>query len=134
VPELRIERVERHRITALRDRVLSDATHTVRTVSGDRATTTRHWAALLGETVVGCASVMQLRGHALRAMAVAPEHQGAGVGAALLRVVVAEVDRPMWCNARLAAVPFYARMGWVAVGPVFVLQDRGPHQRMTWDV
>ena len=128
--ELRVERVERDQIRDLRERVLSHPDQPVRTVSGDHATTTRHWAALLDAQVIGCVSVMQLRGYALRAMAVAPEHQRQGVGAALLRVVVDQVREPLWCNARLSAVPFYTRMGWQAVGPVFMLQDRGPHQRM----
>jgi hypothetical protein len=66
-------------------------------------------------------------------MAVSVELQRRGVGAALVRVVCAEVHGPMWCNARLDAVGFYARMGWSAVGPVFDIGHHGLHQRMTWN-
>lgn len=127
-----VERVERDRILELRARVLVGHGTGRRVFSRDLASTTRHWAALVDGAVVGCVSVMRLRGHALRGMAVAPEVQRQGVGAAMLQAVCAAVDAPMWCNSRLEAVPFYVRMGWAPVGPVFDLQDRGAHQRLTW--
>ncbi|MCP4867848.1 MAG: GNAT family N-acetyltransferase [Proteobacteria bacterium] len=130
--EIVIQRVERDVILPLRGQVLSSEEARVGAFPGDMATETRHWAALLDGEVVGCVSVMNLRGWALRGMAVAPEQQGAGVGRALVEVVHAEVGAPMWCNAREDAVGFYARMGWTAVGPRFVIQHHGPHQRMTW--
>ncbi len=126
--DLCVKRVERDRILELRARVLGAHGK----FSHDMAATTRHWAATVDGVVVGCASVMQLRGHALRGMAVAPQHQRQGIGARLWRAVCAEVDAPMWCNARIEAVPFYVRMGWVPVGPIFDLQDKGAHQRLTW--
>ncbi len=130
--DVRVERVERDRILALRARVLTEHGKGRKAFSRDLATTTRHWAALLDGAVVGCVSVMRLRGHALRGMAVAPEVQRQGVGARMLQVVCAAVDAPMWCNSRLEVVPFYVRLGWVPAGPVFDLQDRGAHQRLTW--
>ncbi|MBT3222077.1 MAG: GNAT family N-acetyltransferase [Proteobacteria bacterium] len=130
--EVKIEFVGRDAIMELRASVLSGHGTRVATLSRDLAPTTRHWAAFVGNTAIGCVSVMQLRGWALRGMAVSSEYRRRGVGAQLLEVVYSEVDAPMWCNARIEAVPFYAHMGWVEVGPVFDLQDRGPHQRMTW--
>ena len=65
-------------------------------------------------------------------MAVSEEHQRQGIGERLLQAVYAEVDGPMWCNARLQAVSFYSHLGWVEVGPVFCMGDQMPHQRMTW--
>ena len=129
--EVTVARVDRDVVLALRERVLSDHGDRVRALSGDRSPTTRHWAATSGGAVIGCVSVMRLRGWALRGMAVDRSCQRRGVGARLLRAVYAEVDAPMWCNARAAAVPFYTHMGWVAVGPTFALQGH-PHQRMTW--
>ena len=131
-PELRVERVERDRILALRAQALNADGTGKAAFSGDLRATTRHWAALVDDAVVGCASVMRLRGYALRGMAVAREFRRRGIGARMLRVVCAEVDAPMWCNARLEVVPFYAALGWKAAGPVFELQDQGPHQRLTW--
>jgi GNAT superfamily N-acetyltransferase len=130
--EVTVQHVERDLILELRARVLSRPGTRVGALSGDMAPTTRHWAAWLGDAVVGCVSVMRLRGWALRGMAVSAEHQQQGIGERLLQAVYAEVDGPMWCNARLGAVPFYSRLGWVEVGPVFCLGDQMPHQRMTW--
>ncbi len=130
--EVTVERVERDLILELRARVLSCPGARVAALSGDLSPTTRHWAAWLGDAVVGCVSVMRLRGWALRGMAVSAEHQRQGVGERLLQAVYAEVDGPMWCNARLQAVSFYSHLGWVEVGPVFSMGDQMPHQRMTW--
>ena len=115
--EVKIEIVGRDAIMDLRARVLG-----TRVLSRDLAPTTRHWAAFLEDVLVGCVSVMSLRGWALRGMAVLSEYQHRGVGAQLLQVVHSEVDASMWCNARIEAVPFYAHMGWVEVGPVFDLR------------
>ena len=132
VPDLEVRRVDRDAILDLRGRVLSSLDVRAGALRLDLAPSTRHWAAFAGDETVGCGSVMRLRGDALRGMAVCPDHQRRGVGAALMRVVCAEVDGPMWCNARLDVVGFYARMGWSAVGPVFDMANHGPHQRMTW--
>lgn len=130
--EVTIKRVERDLILSLRDGVLSSPGTRIGVLTGDLSPTTRHWAAWLGDAVVGSLSVMRLRGWALRGMAVSAEHQRQGVGARLLQAVYADVQEPMWCNARLQAVPFYSQQGWVEVGPVFSMKDQMPHQRMTW--
>ena len=130
--DVTIGRVERDVILKLRARELSYPGIPVTALSGDLSSTTRHWAAWLGDAVVGCVSVMRLRGWALRGMAVAKEHQRQGVGERLLHAVCTEVDEPMWCNARLEAVPFYSHLGWVQAGPIFYMGNQVPHQRMTW--
>ena len=131
-PEPTVARVERDLIVPLRTAVLSGPDRRVTSLSGDLAPTTRHWAVWRGDTVIACASVMKLRGWALRGMAVDPRYQRQGIGTLLLQTLCGQVAQPMWCNARSAAVPFYAAMGWQAVGPVFQLQEHGDHQRMTW--
>jgi len=130
--DLAVRRVSRDVIVPLRRRVLSLPGGAVTTLGGDLGPETRHWAALAGDDVVGCVSVMALRGWALRGMAVSPERRRQGVGARLLAVVCDDVNAAMWCNARRVAVPFYAAMGWVAMGPQFVLGEGGLHQRMVW--
>jgi GNAT superfamily N-acetyltransferase len=129
---VKIARVERDVILELRRRVLSGPGTDVSSLTKDLAPTTRHWAAWMGGVVVGCVSVTQLRGWALRGMAVSAEHQRQGVGTRLLEIVCTEVAAPMWCNARLKAVSFYSQMGWTEVGPIFNMQEQQPHQRMTW--
>lgn len=91
-------------------------------------------------TVVGCASLMrrpldgadawQLRGMATRA-----DRVRQGIGARVLAAAVAGAraaggPRLLWCNARLAAVPFYRTQGWAVVSDVFDIAGVGPHHRM----
>ena len=130
--DLSIERVHRDVIHEFRRREHGRRGKGRRPFKGDMASTTRHWAALEDGVVVGCVSVMQLRGHALRGMAVAEARRRQGIGARMLRVVCAEVDAPIWCNARAEAVAFYTNRGWAEAGPTFELRDRGTHQRLTW--
>ena len=40
--------------------------------------------------------------------------------------------RRFWCNARVAAVPFYARMGWRVVSDLFDVPTVGPHRVMAY--
>jgi GNAT superfamily N-acetyltransferase len=121
---VRLTRVDVDEIRSLRRLVLGDSA-----LAGDRSAD--HWAALDGDTVVGCLSLFDLRGRALRAMAVHPDRRREGIGRDLLVAAMAH-ETTLWCNARLAAVPFYEACGWVCRGPRFPLADRGLHQRMTW--
>ncbi len=69
--------------------------------------------------------------HQLRGMAVEPELHGLGLGSQLLRAVQTEYEA-LWCNARIRAVPFYARHGWTVLGEAFEVPLVGPHHRMRW--
>jgi GNAT superfamily N-acetyltransferase len=67
-----------------------------------------------------------------RFMAVDPDEQGTGVGAALLREVIARArergDALLWANGRDTALPFYARLGFEVVGDGFEnTTSRLPH-------
>ncbi len=101
-------------------------------MASDHAPSTRHWALRRDGVVVAVVSVLDLRGLALRGMAVDPTLQRQGLGAHLLDHVQRDVDAAMWCNARGSAVAFYTACGWTAVGPVFEIDGEGPHQRMVW--
>ena len=102
---------------------------------GDDAPDTLHLAAWLNGAVVGCASLMrrpwrdepawQLRGMATRA-----DLARRGIGAAVLAAAEQAAAPLLWCNARLAAVPFYARCGWTVVSEEFDVPDVGPHPEM----
>ena len=35
-----------------------------------------------------------------------------------------------WCNARLAAIPFYKKLGWKIASELFEIPTAGPHYRM----
>lgn len=110
--------------------------------AGDDDPATVHLAARLVDSgaVVGCATLMrspygdepawQLRGMATRADLVRR-----GIGGAVLDAAeraVRERGGPplLWCNARLAAVPFYERGGWRVASAVFDVPGIGPHHVM----
>jgi GNAT superfamily N-acetyltransferase len=61
--------------------------------------------------------------------------QGTGVGRQVLLLVqeiAAERGVPLWCQARVSAMGFYEKMGWVAEGDEFEVPDVGPHYVMRW--
>lgn len=69
--------------------------------------------------------------HQLRGMAVEPDLHGQGLGSQLLKAVQSEYEA-LWCNARIRAVPFYARHGWAVLGASFDVPEIGLHHRMWW--
>jgi GNAT superfamily N-acetyltransferase len=111
---------------------------------GDHDVSTRHFGAfaVADGAAVGCASFMASphegrAAYQLRGMATRADLARNGIGSALLRLAVAELrDRDgatlFWCNARVPAVPFYARMGWRVVSEVFDVPTAGPHRVMTY--
>ena len=60
----------------------------------------------------------------LRGMAVAPSHEGRGVGRLIFRAGMEELKRRgcdlLWANARDTAIGFYTRAGMAVVGDGFV--------------
>jgi predicted GNAT family N-acyltransferase len=70
----------------------------------------------------------------LERFAVLPEFRNKEIGAVLLRAVLADVraelpNAPVYLNAQLRAVPFYARHGFKTEGDMFVEADI-QHYRM----
>ena len=72
----------------------------------------------------------------LRGMATDPAQQGLGIGALVLEAGLAEVaargGRILWCNARVAALSFYVRQGFVVTGEVFATAGTGIPHRRAW--
>lgn len=110
----------------------------------DDAPDTRHAGAFAGQSLVGIASVCvedlpdgRDAGACwrLRGMATVPSLRHAGAGRALLEHCFAHIrqqqGRLLWCNARLVAVGFYERLGFVAEGEQFDIDPIGPHYVMT---
>jgi predicted N-acetyltransferase YhbS len=115
---------------------------------GDDEPATFHVVAEQGGAIVGCATFMMRpypldhearRAWQLRGMAVDPTLQGSGVGTSILgesmRILRAQ-DPPvpdgaiLWCKARVGAIPFYERNGWITVGGEFHLPPIGMHKIM----
>lgn len=70
----------------------------------------------------------------LRGMGVWPDHQGRGVGTALVEATISALSElgatEFWCNARLAAIDFYRRLGWEIEGDEFDIPGVGGHYVM----
>lgn len=114
---------------------------------GDDRPTTRHFGLFRNpeDRPLACLTLMHapLEGvpaWQLRGMAVDRNLQGRGLGGRLLAFAVDWVraqhgDNPripnlLWCNARAAAVPFYARNHWTLCSEPFDIPGIGPHYRM----
>lgn len=70
----------------------------------------------------------------LRGMATHPDQRSKGAGEKLLRFAfdhlkAQQVDL-LWCNARIKAVPFYERLGFVIEGDLFEMPGIGMHYLM----
>lgn len=110
----------------------------------DDAADTCHAGAYVGPSLVGIASVCledlpdgrnQGACWRLRGMATVPSLRGAGLGRALLEHCFGHIRRQqgrlLWCNARVVALGFYQRLGFIAEGNEFEIEPIGPHYVMT---
>jgi len=111
-------------------------------LQGDDDPESGHFAVLEDGEVVATGSVRRERppwpvdGPAwrLRGMATAEDRRSRGLGGAVLAAVIAHVRGHeggwLWCNARLPAVPFYRRAGFVTRGDSWEDPLIGPHIAM----
>lgn len=145
--DIDIDEVSVERILPLRTRVLRP-----HLVNGELARwprdedeTTRHFAAIRGQDVVGCVTFQVARfpyddnatlppiDIQLRGMAVDVSARNEGIGAQLMEVALFRLPllypeaRKIWCNARQAAVSFYERAGFEPIGDSFDKPGIGPH-------
>lgn len=95
-----------------------------------------HLSLWIDEQPVASLCLMSLEDDAtyrLRQMAVHPDHQGRGYGAKLVRhaeeVARAHGKSHMMLLARVSALDFYKKLGYVEEGEVFIEMTL-PHQRM----
>jgi GNAT superfamily N-acetyltransferase len=105
-------------------------------------TTGAHFAAFdAASTIVGVVSLVSgpptesgCSSWRLRGMATDPDRQGQGVGRALMTGLLDFVARSgggmLWCSARLRAVGFYERFGFVVTGAAFEEPIIGMHVPM----
>jgi GNAT superfamily N-acetyltransferase len=110
---------------------------------GDDAVDTLHVGAFVDGRLAAVATVLRrpppddpsaTAAWQVRGMATEPASRGRGLGGSLLERCIEHVRErggdPVWCNARIRAVPFYERHGFARVGGVFDVVDLGPHVRM----
>jgi GNAT superfamily N-acetyltransferase len=123
--------------------------------AGDDDPGTTHWGAFDGQgRILAVATLMRspkpqagsspatTGGWQVRGMASAPGVRGQGYGSAVLRAAIEHARRqcqtegasaahaPVWCNARVAAVPFYVAHGFATQGDEFDIPGVGPHYVM----
>jgi GNAT superfamily N-acetyltransferase len=109
----------------------------------DSAPGTGNYAAFVDGEVVGTASVRREAppwapsehdAWRLRGMATHEGWRSRGVGSRVLDAIVGHVRAGggglLWCNARVPAVPFYERAGFVTRGAAWEEPDIGPHIAM----
>lgn len=142
-PSLILRQISSEHTLALRALVLRDG-GSIDTAhyAGDDLPTTFHVGAFGqdGEQLA-TASVMfgELSPHSrhtvasrLRGVAVRKELHGKGVGAAVVRECMKLAKQRgtpfMWCTARIGVLPFYEKLGFEIVGPVFDMPYGGPHR------
>lgn len=131
-PRLEVRDVALEATIDLRTRVLRNhVPGTPATTPRDELPGTWHLGAFLGVRLVGVVSgfaedVPEHRAvpaQRFRFMAVDPSEQGRGVGAALMREVIARArargDCLLWANGRDSALAFYQRLGFEVVGDGF---------------
>jgi GNAT superfamily N-acetyltransferase len=141
---IRIEQVEAARTRELRRAVLRPGWPHGCVMPGDEEPGVLHLAALDGDEPVS-ACVLFPRPYPvrpetpnawqLRGMATAAAVRGTGVGARLVEAAADRVrergGRLLWCHARVTALRFYERCGFVADSEEFVPAETGiPHRTM----
>lgn len=74
------------------------------------------------------------KSYRLRGMATEPEYRGHGVGRVVLNRGEQELREKncdlLWFNAREIAFPFYEKLGFKFLGPLFDIPGIGPHKVM----
>ncbi|HEY9720972.1 MAG TPA: GNAT family N-acetyltransferase [Oscillatoriaceae cyanobacterium] len=94
----------------------------------------RHWLVLSDDTPIGTARALEKAGAwKIGRVAVLAAHRGSGVGAELMRAIIAEAEQlgvpELMLDSQTHALGFYERLGFCAEGPEFL--DAGiPHRRM----
>lgn len=97
---------------------------------------TLHIGAFLGPELIGTGTIHRdpPDRFRIRGMAVLEAQRGAGVGSAILERLIDHARSRgaslIWCNARVPALSFYERSGFVPVGERFDEPHIGPHSRM----
>ncbi len=100
---------------------------------------TKFLCAYIGEKMVGCSTLQvdprQNCKYRIRGMAVDSEYRNKGIGSEIVKELqkkAGEEETGIWCNARIKAVPMYARCGFEIVSDIFEIENIGPHYDMEW--
>jgi GNAT superfamily N-acetyltransferase len=109
---------------------------------GDYDLTARHFGAFRDGQLFGITSLFRVEmtdhpgvpAFQLRGMATAPQARGLGLGTAIVNACLKfardEGAELLWCNARISAAEFYAKLGFSTVSSEFDIPTVGSHVRM----
>jgi GNAT superfamily N-acetyltransferase len=135
-----VRRISASAVRPLRQLVLRPGRPSEETIfPGDDAASAAHFGAYRGGELLAVATLLdaphperaQERACQVRGMASHPSVRGQGLGAAALAACLDEARARgaalVWCNAREAALGFYARAGFRATGERFEVPGIGPH-------
>jgi GNAT superfamily N-acetyltransferase len=87
-----------------------------------------HFGAFTDDELVGVISLFQKQNDfQFRKFAIKPNMQGQGIGSLMLQYITdfarQQGGMRLWCNARLSAVSFYVKAGFVTNGNTFMRND-----------
>ena len=108
----------------------------------DEENNTFHLACILNKEPVSCATFYpennklfpNQKAYRLRGMATDKKYRKKGIGKKIMLQAFKEIKKKegtlLWCNARLAAVDFYKKLGLNTIGEQFDIPEIGPHYLM----
>ena len=104
---------------------------------GDFSNSTKHLALFEGNKVVSCATIFcdqKKKTVQIRGMLTKKKFQKKGYGSSLMkfmiRYLIKEEYKSLWCNSRVSAINFYNKVGFKKNGKVFLKKVLGPHQKL----
>lgn len=139
---IEIRAIEAEETFSIRREVLRKNVSLSHEMPGDKASETLHLGIFYDGELVGIVSLMRASiscfsessQYQIRGMATYAPYQGKGLGKKLLKEAEMRLQAMgvelVWCNARVTALDFYLKMGYVIQGPVFQLPEIGPHYKM----
>lgn len=152
--EIEVRRVDAADVVPLRRKVLRQGMPAeTANFPGDNEPEAFHLGAVRNHEIVGVATFLirpypldaaGTRAWQLRGMAVEPALQGQGVGSRILDSAIEALRHELlrhderhapvvlWCKARIKAVEFYRRNGWIVEGEEFDIPNFGKHYFMKW--
>ena len=98
----------------------------------DDESDTFHLGAFENKKLVGVVTLVKSeKGYQLRGMAVLSKEQGKGIGSLLIQKAEEKLQQEqisyLWMNARINAVPFYEKLGYLTQGDIFNIETVGEH-------
>ena len=138
---IQIKKISAEETYPIRLEVLRNNIPLPHTFNGDFDENTFHLGAFKNNQLIAVSSFMKVsepefKGsqYQLRGMATLVLFQGSGAGKLMVEDAVERLKRSsidvLWCNARVIAVPFYEKQGFLTFGELFDIKHVGPHYVM----